>query len=102
MAKLSGNENVFYTILDGSGQNKTIRLNRYWREMLLKNYSVIRSWVQYNKAQFLQDRNPGVPGIIYKLCRPDNSDARKLDQARDLWKLTVDITGKPIREIEVL
>ena len=99
MAKLSGNENVFYTILDGSGQNKTIRLNRYWRELLLKNYSVIRSWVQYNKAQFLQDRNPGVPGIIYKLCRPDNSDARKLDQARDLWKLTVDITGKPIREI---
>lgn len=99
MAKLSGNENVFYTILDGSGLNKTIRLNRYWRELLLKNYSVIRSWVQYNKAQFLQDRNPGVPGIIYKLCRPDNSDARKLGQARDLWKLTVDITGKPIREI---
>ena len=99
MAKLSGNENVFYTILDGSGLNKTIRLNRYWRELLLKNYSVIRSWVQYNKVQFLQDRNPGVPGIIYKLCRPDNVDARKLNQARDLWKLTVDITGKPIREI---
>lgn len=55
MAKLSGNENVFYTILDGSGLNKTIRLNRYWRELLLKNYSVIRSWVQYNKVQFLQD-----------------------------------------------
>lgn len=54
MAKLSGNENVFYTIIDGFGLNKTIRINRYWREFLLKNYSVIRSWVQYNKAQFLQ------------------------------------------------
>lgn len=54
MAKLSGNENVFYTIIDGFGLNKTIRINRYWREFLLKNYSVIRSWVQYNKAQVLQ------------------------------------------------
>lgn len=63
---------------------------------MLKNYSVIRSWLQYNKAQFLQDRNPEIPGVIYKLCRPDNVDVRRLDQARDLWKLTVDITGKPI------
>lgn len=54
--------------------------------------------MQYNKAQFLQDRNPGVPGIIYKIC-PENEDQRKLDQARALWRATVDITKRPIREI---
>lgn len=58
----------------------------------------IRSWVQYNKAQFLQDRNPGVPGIIYKIC-PESEEQRKLDQARALWRATVDITKRPIREI---
>ena len=98
MEKLSGKENLFYTILDGVGLQKKIRMNPYWRRFLIKNYSVIRSWVQYNKAQFLQDRNPGVPGIIYKIC-PENEDLRKLDQARTLWRTTVEITGQPIKEI---
>lgn len=98
MEKLSGNENLFYIILNGMGLQKKIRMNPHWRKLLIKNYSVIRSWVQYNKAQFLQDRNPGVPGIIYKIC-PENEDLRKLDQARTLWRTTVEITGQPIKEI---
>lgn len=98
MAKLSGNENLFYTILDGVGLQKKIRVNLYWRKLLLKNFSVIQSWVRYNKAQFLQDRNPGVPGIIYKIC-PENEELRKLDQARDLWKAVAEFTGHPIKEI---
>lgn len=98
MAKLSGDENVFYTIIDGVGLQKKIRLNQYWRKFLIKNYSVIQSWVQYNKAQFLQDRNPGVPGIIYKIC-PENEELRKLEQARDLWRAVAEYTGKPIKEI---
>ena len=52
MARLSGNENLLYTILDGAGLQKKVRVNVYWRKMLLKNFSVIQSWVQYNKAQF--------------------------------------------------
>lgn len=98
MAKLSGNENLFYTILDGVGLQKKIRMNPYWRKFLLQNFSVIQSWVQYNKTQFLQDRNPGVPGIIYKIY-PENEEIRKLDQARDLWKAVADFTGHPIKEI---
>ena len=98
MARLSGNENLLYTILDGVGVQKKIRVNVYWRKLLLKNFSVIQSWVQYNKAQFLQDRNPGVPGIIYKIC-PENEELRKLEQARDLWKTTAELTGQPIKEI---
>lgn len=45
-----------------------------------------------------QDRNPGVPGIIYKIC-PENEELRKLEQARDLWKTTAELTGQPIKEI---
>lgn len=98
MAKLSDNENLFYTILNGVGLQKKIRVNLYWRKLLLKNFSIIQSWVQYHKAQFLQDRNPGVPGIIYKVC-PENEELRKLDQARDLWKTVAEFTGDPIKEI---
>lgn len=98
MARLSSDTNLFYTILDGVGLQKKVRINPYWRKLLIKNYSVIRSWVQYNKAQFLQDRNPGVPGVIYKIC-PENEELRKLEQARDLWKTVAEITGQPIKEI---
>lgn len=98
MAQLSGDENLLYTILDGVGLQKKIRINLYWRKFLLENYNVIQSWVQYNKAQFLQDRNPGVPGIIDKIC-PENEEIRKLDPVRKLWKTTVEITGQPIKEI---
>lgn len=98
MAKLSGDENLFYTILDGVGLQKKVRVNPYWRKLLIKNYSVIRSWVQYKKAQFLQDRNPGVPGVIYKIC-PENEELRKLEQARDLWRTAAEVTGQPIKEI---
>lgn len=98
MARLSSDTNLFYTILDGVGLQKKVRINPFWRKLLIKNYSVIRSWVQYNKAQFLQDRNPGVPGVIYKIC-PENEELRKLEQARDLWKTVAEITGQPIKEI---
>lgn len=98
MANMSGNENLLYQIFDGKGLQKTVRINPYWRKFLLKNYSVIESWVQYNKAQFLQDRNPSVPGIIYKICA-ENEELRKLDQARALWKATVEVTGNTINEI---
>ena len=98
MAKLSEDENLFYTILDGIGLQKKVSINLHWRKFLIKNYSVIQSWVQYNKAQFLQDRNPGVPGVIYKIC-PENEELRRLEQVRDLWKTVAEITGHPIREI---
>ncbi len=98
MSKLNGDANLLYTIIDGVGLQKKIRIGQYWRKLLKKNYSVIRSWVQYNKVQFLQDRNPGVPGVIYKVC-PENDELRKLDQARDLWKTVAEITGQPIKEI---
>ena len=98
MSRLSGKENVLYTILDGEGLQKKVRMHPDWRTFILKNYAVIQSWVQYHKAQFLQDRNPGVPGIIYKI-NPEEDYIRKLDQVRDLWKTVVGVTGQPIKEI---
>ncbi len=98
MEKLSDDKNILYTIIDGVGLQKKIRVNSHWRKFLIQNYSLIRSWVQYNKAEFLQDRNPGVPGIIYKISSEDEN-LRKLDHARALWKSVVAVTGKPIKEI---
>ena len=72
--------------------------NPHWRQLILDNYPVIYSWIQLKKIRFLQDRNPGVPGIIYKLER-ENNKIRKLHHARELWKSAVEIGGSPIYDI---
>lgn len=94
----ASNNEFFYNIIDGDGLTKKIVLNKSWRQAMLDNYSVIMGWIQYNKAQFIQDRNPGVPGIICKIGT-ESSDVRKLEKARDLWKTTVEITGKPVIDV---
>lgn len=89
---------LFYKIIDGRGLQKKVHIDKNWRELIFDNYSVITSWVKYHKIQFLQDRNPGVPGIVYKIS-PESDDVRKLEKARDLWKAIVEITGVPLRDI---
>ena len=59
---------------------------------------MIKSWIQYRKVVFLQDRNPGVPGIVYKL-EPENDDSRKLKNARALWIASAKVSGRPIMDI---
>lgn len=89
---------LLYTIIDGKSLQKRIRLNKYWRQLILDNYSVIVSWIQLKKVRFLQDRNPGVPGIIYKLSQ-ENESARKLGNARELWKCAANTGAVSIRDI---
>lgn len=31
-------------------------------------------WLRFNKALFIQDRNPGVPGVMYKVA-PENEES---------------------------
>ena len=89
---------LLYTIIDGKGLQKRIRLNKYWRQFIRDNYSVIVSWIQLKKVRFLQDRNPGVPGIIYKLSQ-ENESVRKLGNARELWKCAANTGAVSIRDI---
>lgn len=87
-----------YIIIDGPGLEKKVRLNPHWRQLIFDNYPVIRSWIQLKKVCFLQDSNPGVPGIIYKLAEHE-AGARKLNNARQLWKTVAEISNRPVRDI---
>ena len=46
----------------------------------------IRGWIKMKKIKYLQDRNPGVPGLIYKL-EPEKDKERKLENVRKLLGL---------------
>ncbi len=87
-----------YIIVDGRGSNKKIRITPAWRQVMLDNYLVIKSWIQMKKVRFLQNRNPGVPGIIYKLEDEDNK-VRKLGKVRDLWLIYEAVSGKEIYDL---
>ena len=94
------NHEFFYDITDAENPLKRrIRLNEEWVNFILQNYAVIMGWLRFNKALFIQDRNPGVPGVTYKVA-PETEEKRKsLKNARELWIATVDVTGKPLYEI---
>ena len=95
---INKNSPLLYTIIDGKGLQKKVHINKYWRQLILDNCSVIESWIQLKKVRFLQDRNPGVPGIIYKLSA-ENESSRKLNNARNLWKCAANAGAVAIWDI---
>lgn len=94
------NHEFFYDIVDAENPlMRKIRLNEEWVNFIIQNYAVIMGWLRFNKALFIQDRNPGVPGVMYKVA-PETEEKRKsLKNARELWIATVDVTGRPLCEI---
>lgn len=71
-----------YTMRYVSHTDKTIIWNDQWIELIKDNYLLILEWIRSKKIRYLQDRNPGVPGIVYKL---DPEGKRKLQNVHKLW-----------------
>jgi len=95
---LDPNYNLLYIILDGRGLDKKIRLNHNWKVFLAENSVIIKDWIQFNKTQYLQDRNPGVPDIARKITA-ETENERNLESVRTLWKLFSKVTGRPLVDI---
>lgn len=85
-----------YTIEDGRGLAKKVVIDNTWRAFFLENIIVLRCWVREHKVEFLQKRNPNVPGIVYKL-ESEKMRVRKLSYVRNLWNKLLDI--KPLKDI---
>lgn len=71
----------------GKGLDTCIIWNDSWADMVMDNLGIIKDWINYNKILYLQKRNPGVPGIVYKL---DRAKVRKLNEVRNLWKIIME------------
>ena len=53
--------------------------------MIQDNTVSILGWIQYEKVKWLQNNNPEVPGLVYKLA-PMDEKMRKLNNVRKLWE----------------
>lgn len=85
-----------YQITNGAGLKKRVVINKEWQDFFMDNFVTISGWIEVKKVRYLQGRNPGVPGIIYKLV-PENNKQRKLRYVRNLWNTIIET--KPVYDI---
>lgn len=95
--KLSQSEILLpYTFNDDKGLKRVITFNDGWIQMIRDNTVNILSWIQLEKVKWLQNNNPEVPGLVYKLA-PADEKMRKLTNARKLWDAVLEV--KPIVDV---
>ena len=74
--------------------NTKIHFEEKWIDYVVKNQVIIRGWLKYNLVEYLQRRNPNVPGVIDKLNPPQE---RNLTDVQKYWKLIMSVG--PVVEI---
>ena len=60
-----------YVLGDSSKLKKEVHFHPDWVAMIQDNTVNILGWIQYEKVKWLQNNNPEVPGLIYKLAPMD-------------------------------
>ncbi len=63
-----------------------IRFNPAWIEMIQDNTVSILGWIQYEKVKWLQNNNPEVPGLVYKLAPMDSSLNSSKSNKLPMWE----------------
>lgn len=79
-----------YTFGDSSKLKKQVYFEPEWTKMIQDNTVSILGWIQYEKVKWLQNNNPEVPSLVYKLA-PLDEKTRKLGNVRKLWNGILEI-----------
>lgn len=85
-----------YTLGNSSKLNKEIYFNPSWIKMIQDNTVSILGWIQFEKVKWLQNNNPEVPGLVYKLA-PMDEKMRKLNAVRKLWNAALSL--EPVADV---
>jgi hypothetical protein len=85
-----------YTLGTSGKLKREVYFNDAWVKMIQDNTVSIMGWIQYEKVKWLQNNNPEVPGLVYKLA-PMDEKMRKLKKVHDLWDVIIDI--HPVRDV---
>ena len=78
-----------YTLGAGSKLKKEVYFNESWINLIQDHTVSILGWIQFEKMKWLQNNNPEVPGLVYKLA-PMDEKMRKLNCVRKLWEVVLD------------
>nr|WP_294689656.1 HNH endonuclease domain-containing protein [uncultured Anaerostipes sp.] len=93
-----------YLLGTSSKLKKEVYFQQGWIRMIQDHTVNIWGWIQYEKVKWLQNNNPEVPGLVYKLT-PMDEKTRKLKNVRNLWQGIMEIqeirdvfTGQPVKK----
>ncbi len=74
-----------YTLGHASGLKREVFFNENWIRLINDNVVSVLGWIQLEKVKWLQNNNPEVPSLVYKLA-PMDEKMRKLKYVRELWE----------------
>ena len=86
---------LMYYFSSISGLSTVIEIDALWAEYLFKHKDILKGWTQLKLIQYLQNKNPSVPGIADKIEAPV---ARDIERVRKYWKLIIQVDPS-IRDI---
>ena len=94
IARINSYDGLIYRFDNIAGLKSVITVEESWAQYICSNYEIIMGWIQYNMIQYLQRRNPSVPGIPNKLAPPQE---RQLEKVKKYWRAI--LTVEPMQEI---
>lgn len=94
ISRINQEKRLIYYFFELKGLTTVIRVQEDWANYIQKNQEIIRGWLEYKMIQYLQRRNPNVPGIVDKIKPPQK---RELERVKKYWKLI--LTLEPVDEI---
>lgn len=71
-----------------SGLGTVIEIDSLWVEYLFSHKDILKGWTQLKLIQYLQNKNPSVPGITDKIEAPV---MRNIERVRGYWKLIIEV-----------
>ena len=92
--KINSQKRLMYYFGKFERMDTKIYMQEDWVEYLRNNFEIIAGWLNFNMINYLQRRNPSVPGIADKLYPPRE---RNLTKVKKYWKTIAEV--KPIHEI---
>ena len=92
--EINKQDHLLYYFVALDGLKSEIEIAEEWVQYLQKNREIVNGWIQYKMIQYLQRRNPSVPGILDKLKPPQE---RKLAKVIKYWKMIMEV--QPVHEI---
>ena len=62
---------------------RQLELHPEWAAYIRENIAIVKGWLEFRWIEFLERRNPNVPGLAQKLTAP--SQRRSLNNQRKIW-----------------
>ena len=88
--RINSYDALIYSFSKIDGLNSVICINKDWADYIKANYYIISGWIEYNMIDYLQRRNPDVPGISNKLFPPQE---RNLTKVKKYWKGIIELSN---------